>query len=119
MTEATQPPYSGWAIVELMGHRQSAGLISEVMMAGAAMLRIDTPGADGEMVATQFYSNRAIYALTPCAESVARAMLASQSYNLPPAVQLVLPTEPTPALPAPDSDHFGDDVGSFDDGDEW
>ena len=98
-TEAAQPAYSGWVIVELMGRRQTAGLVSEVTLAGATMLRIGTPAADGDMVATQFYGGQAIYALTPCEESVARNLLAGQPYNLPPAVRLVLPD--SPALPAP------------------
>jgi hypothetical protein len=34
---------SGWAIIELMGHRRLAGWLSEEEVAGAAFLRIDVP----------------------------------------------------------------------------
>lgn len=68
MTEA----YSGWAIVELMGHRQRAGEVREVEQFGSRLLRIDTPTA-GEPV-TEFYGGGAIYALRPCTEEVARAV---------------------------------------------
>lgn len=67
-------PFAGWAIVELMGHRQRAGEVREVEMFGARLLRVDTPTA-GEPV-TEFYGGGAIYAVRPCTEDVARAMAA-------------------------------------------
>ena len=66
--------YTGWAIVELMGHRRLAGYASEVSQYGAAMLRLDVPGADGTIAATQFYGGTAIYCVTPTTEDIARAM---------------------------------------------
>lgn len=108
--EATQPAYEGWAIVELMGHRQTAGKIAEVEMAGAKVLRVDTPGENGEMLATQFYGGSAIYCVTPCEEEVARDLLKSQPYNLPPAVRLVLPKDEPDLLPDYSDD---DDVRDF------
>lgn len=100
------PAYEGWAIVELMGHRQTAGLVREVQMAGTTLLRVDTPGpAEGEILATQLYGGAAIYCLTPCEEAVARRLLERQPHNLPPAVRLVLPSPP--ALPEPDDDDDG------------
>jgi hypothetical protein len=39
-----QPAVSGWAIVEVFGHRRLAGRVSEVTIAGAKMLRVDVPG---------------------------------------------------------------------------
>jgi len=63
----------GYAIVELMGHRKLAGLVTEVEVAGEGFLRIDVPAADGEGdVATQFLSPRAVYAITPVGEELAR-----------------------------------------------
>lgn len=92
--EAAESAYQGWAIVELMGHRQTAGKVAEVVLAGATMLRVDSPGPDGEMIATQFYGGAAIYCMTPCEEATAKRLLADRPHNLPPAVRLVLP-EPT------------------------
>lgn len=94
-----RPAYEGWAIVELMGHRQTAGIVAEVDVGGVRMLRVDTPGPAGDILATQFYGGSAIYCMTPCDEKAARSLLDRQPHNLPPAVRLVLPER---ALPAPD-----------------
>ena len=114
-TEApAKPAYEGWAIVELMGHRQTAGRIAEVDMAGSRLLRIDTPGTDGETVASQFYGGAAIYCITPCDEATARRAI-DHAYNLPPAVRLALKqkADETPALPAPNDDDDDDDAIDF------
>lgn len=60
-----------WAILELMGHRRLAGLVSEVERYGEKVCRIDIPKADGSFV-TQFYGGKAIYCETPTTEDVAR-----------------------------------------------
>ncbi|MCA9876832.1 MAG: hypothetical protein KC442_03590 [Thermomicrobiales bacterium] len=66
----------GWGILELMGHRRLGGYLSEVTVAGVAMVRIDVPHPQhvGEMVATQLYSGQAIYGITPTTEEIARAI---------------------------------------------
>ena len=66
------PAFEGFAIVELMGHRQRAGFVKEVEMAGAKMLRIDIPCEGGDV--TEFYSPTALYALRPCSAEVAKDM---------------------------------------------
>ena len=72
--------YEGWAILELMGHRQRPGYVKEVEIAGAKMLRIDIPVAkdmaDQDIRVTEFYGASAVYSLRPCAEDVARAVAA-------------------------------------------
>jgi len=66
-----------WAIVEIMGHQVIAGQLSEVTVAGAAMLRVDVPAlpATPHRAATQpftrFYGAGAIYAITPVDEFTA------------------------------------------------
>lgn len=68
-----------WAIVELMGHRRRAGVISEVERFGTKLLRIDIPLPKGEAdgpgggYVTEFAGGSSIYALRPCSEEVARA----------------------------------------------
>jgi hypothetical protein len=64
----------GWAILELMGHRRIAGIVSEATVAGGAFIRIDTPASEDTAGATQFYSPAAIYAITPTTEEIARAV---------------------------------------------
>lgn len=67
------PVYEGWAILELMGHRQRAGQVREVELAGTKVLRIDIPTNDFlTPEVTEFYGGAAIYALRPCSEEVAR-----------------------------------------------
>jgi hypothetical protein len=78
MTETNDNGFEGWAIVELMGHRRLAGKCSQETIAGAPMLRLDIPAADGSgAFATQFYGGAAIYCLTPTTEEMARAVAKS------------------------------------------
>lgn len=77
---ADATPFEGWAILELMGHRRLAGLVTEQTIGGVAFLRLDVPapGADaGVFTATQFYAPQSVYCLTPTTEAIARALAAS------------------------------------------
>lgn len=81
--EATQT----WAVIELMGHRQAIGAISETVIAGRQMLtvvRVDTE-PEGQV---QHYGPESVYCLTPVTEEQAR-LIASQRYKthvVPPAL---------------------------------
>jgi hypothetical protein len=67
--------FEGWVILELMGHRRLGGYLSEQEVAGAKLLRIDVPKAEGEGdVASQLYSSAAVYCITPTTEELARAV---------------------------------------------
>jgi hypothetical protein len=83
----------GWAIVELLGHRRLAGMVTEVQIAGAGFLRVDVPDAgrgDG-WYATQYVAPGSVYAITPVSEETARAVAPSsqprpvERWELPPA----------------------------------
>lgn len=82
-----EPPAQSWAILELMGHRQAIGTISETTIAGRQMLtiaRVDTE-PEGQV---QHYGPESVYCLTPVTEDQAR-LLASQRYKthvVPPAL---------------------------------
>lgn len=66
--------FTGWCILELMGHRRLAGWLSEETIGGGSFIRIDVPNDDGETVqATQFYSPSSVYCITPTTEEIARA----------------------------------------------
>lgn len=73
-----------WAIVDLMGHKRLAGLVTEEEIAGAKMLRLDAPvwrpatgDWDPASVSTYFRAET-IYMLTPCTqETVQRHVKAS------------------------------------------
>lgn len=89
MPETTER-FETWALVEIMGHKQLAGLVRETTLAGAGMLRVDvpavpgepgvpgrSPGRDGMPAFTKLLSPSAIYAITPVQEDVVRRMAAS------------------------------------------
>jgi hypothetical protein len=65
-----------------MGHRKLAGKVSEQIIAGTPLLRIDVPelaAVNGEPPApafTQFYGPSSIYSLTPTTEEIARRFAA-------------------------------------------
>jgi hypothetical protein len=63
--------FEGWAIVELMGHRQRGGYVKDVEMFGGKLLRVDIPVNAGTTV-TEFYGCAALYALRPCTEEIVR-----------------------------------------------
>lgn len=97
-TTTTDTAYEGWAIVELMGHRQTAGKIAQVQMYGASLLRVDTPKPDGGTMVSQMYSGAAIYCVTPCTEAVAQRAL-REAYNLPPMVALAIDAQERRSAP--------------------
>lgn len=63
--------FEGWAIIELMGHRQRGGYVKDVEMFGGKLLRVDIPVA-ADTTVTEFYGCTAIYALRPCSEEIVR-----------------------------------------------
>ena len=80
--------YAGWALLELMGHRQRVGRVSEVEAYGGKLLRIDIPVGEGAEDITEFYGVTSVYALRPLAEDVARRQyddrpVAPVGYRLP------------------------------------
>jgi|GEM_PF-3055099 hypothetical protein len=83
-----------WAVVELMGHAKLAGLVTEVEMGGAKLLRVDVPDvperpaeryyAHQEAIPgyTRFVGGSAIYAITPMTEEVCRK--AAEQFRISP-----------------------------------
>lgn len=68
-------PIQTWAVVELMGHVKTAGMVSEESHFGTVLLRVDVPAVDRQIARTEFYGGGAIYRLIPCEEQVARMVL--------------------------------------------
>lgn len=62
-----------WAIIELFGHNQIAGLMSECSIGGCSFIRVDVPGTEECPGYTKLYGNGAIYAITMVDEETARA----------------------------------------------
>lgn len=94
-----------YAIVEIMGHRTRAGVISDATLGGAAMLRIEHPtAANGEEPVTEYYAPQALFAVRPCTEEQAKAVAERCWYVGPPREAL-----PAAALDALDEDDDYDD----------
>ena len=79
MSDTDTGEYTGWAIVELMGHRRLAGWVDSAEMYGGKFLRLDVPGKTEpddppDWIATQYYNPSAIYCMTPTDEKTARAV---------------------------------------------
>lgn len=70
MNETTET--TNWAVIELMGHKVVAGLISKSEMLGKPMLRVDVPATSAYIAFTQFYGESAIYCVTFVSEEVAK-----------------------------------------------
>ena len=105
-----QKTFECWAIVEVMGHRQFAGFVSEQAIGGASFVRVDVPAVqvDGEQLPafTKLLGAGSIYAISPCTEDTAKAFAAkarTRSFSVYEA----------PRLPAPNEDE--DELN----GDEW
>ena len=101
--------YEGWAILELMGHRRLAGKISEAVIGGAAMTRIDVPRGDG--FSTQFYGASALYCVTPTTEEIARRL--AESTQPQPVHRWELPAPEDPVVNVGSPSDF-DDPGGLD-----
>lgn len=83
MNDTITPPEE-WAKVEIFGHRQHVGRISEVERFGAKMLRIDEPTADPEVFTTHFYGGAAVFSVALVTEAAAREWVARYRYVPPP-----------------------------------
>lgn len=64
-----------WAVVELFGHNQIAGVVSEDSIGGCSFIRVDMPPEDGRVGVTKWFGNGAIYSITPASEEVVKAFI--------------------------------------------
>lgn len=82
--EGEQEQKEQWAIVELMGHVQTAGRISRPSDWGG-LLRVDVPAGEGYR--SEFYGMAAIYAVKLVSREIARAYAVREpeamEYNAP------------------------------------
>ena len=66
--------FETWALVELFGHSQLAGKVSEQTIAGQSFLRIDIPATKKVPAFTKYHLPNAIYGITPVNEDYAARM---------------------------------------------
>lgn len=103
--------FEAWGIVEIMGHQSLAGRLSEQVIAGANLLRVDVPqNIPGEAeFRTEYLGPNSIYRLRVTTEEVAR-QVALRS-NTEPSYAYGLRLQ-TPALAAAvEADDLDDDYG--------
>ena len=116
MSEAEK--FESWAVVELFGHQQIAGKVSEASIGGCSFLRVDVPEQQaiersGEYLParpaipayTRYFGNGAIYALNPCSEEIARAS-AKNLRATPPIAFTIGDIESVRKLPARVDDQY-------------
>jgi len=109
-----------WAIVELFGHTQVAGYVTEEQIAGSPMLKVEVPaprvegeGSVGDPF-VRYIGAKAIYAITPCAEDdVRRFVNYFRPKHLPIYIPQLVPATAT-ALPAGVVEGEWDDDGDDD-----
>jgi len=101
---STDEKFESWAIIELFGHQQIAGLLTEAAIGGCSFVRVDVPEVNGRPAFTKFYGSGAIYAMTPCSEEVVRRALLS---IMPRPISVFLLPEPA-ELQDPDGHAFSD-----------
>jgi hypothetical protein len=75
VTADSLPEGGRWLELELLGHRQRTGYVTEVTVAGAAMLHIDLPEKlfGGNPDAWEEYAPSALYGLSPVRPESVRA----------------------------------------------
>jgi hypothetical protein len=75
MTESTQTEtFKSWGLLELFGHQRLAGELSEQTIGGCHFIRIDVPALDDIPTYTRYFTQGAIYGMTPMAEATARKL---------------------------------------------
>ena len=97
----TDKKFEAWGLLELFGHQRIAGKLSEETIGGCHFIRIDVPelpaaesdnyrpARQATPAYTRYFTNGAIYSMTPTSEAVARAMAANlraepvHAYDLP------------------------------------
>lgn len=67
-----EEPKPQWAVIELMGHVKTAGLVTKDTEYGTPLLRVDVP--NGDAVMTQYINPQSIYRMTLVEERIARAV---------------------------------------------
>ena len=78
--EDPRDDFTGWILLELMGHRREYGHASVTEIAGRPFLRLERFTVEsGEPVRTMFFPPDSVYGITVVTEDVARVAYAERS----------------------------------------
>ena len=67
--------FDQWCVVELFGHQVIAGKVTEQEIGGCSFVRVDVPSIEGSEKFTRFFSQGAIYSVSPVSEEVAKVAI--------------------------------------------
>ena len=79
MDNTDKVPFDNWCIIDLYGHQQIAGHVTEQAVAGQGFIRVDVPEVNDQPAYTRLFGSGAIYSIIPTTEPVARAFAAHRS----------------------------------------
>lgn len=71
MDENNTPQFDQWCVVELFGHQQIAGRVSDQTIAGQGFIRVDVPETNGRPGFTRMFGAGAIYSIIPTTQEIA------------------------------------------------
>jgi hypothetical protein len=94
--EQTKATFEGWAIVELFGHNQIAGYITDAAQFGTSMMRVDVPAAGDNPGYTKFFGGSAIYAITPTTQEIVK--IAAERLDIRPVSTWIVPEKESKKL---------------------
>ena len=67
--------FNNWCVVELFGHTQMIGLVSEATIGGCAFVRVDVPETNKSAPFTRYLGQGAIYSMIPIGEGEAKHLI--------------------------------------------
>src|SRR5690554_3458311 len=74
-SQQQDPTFEAWCVIELFGHQKIAGLVTEAVIGGCNLIRVDVPECGDQPAYTRYFGQGAIYSITPVSEEIARSAL--------------------------------------------
>jgi hypothetical protein len=96
-----------WAIVEVMGHSQYAGRLSEYSALGVPLVRVEVPAVGDQPAFEKLLGAASIFRVTPVSEDVARA--AAEQFRVRPLSLVHLPAAAPARLPGREREPWDND----------
>lgn len=101
-----------WAVVEVMGHSQYAGKVSEYSELGVPLVRVEIPATPGGPACEKLLGAASIFRITPMTEEAAREIAGRLRVN--PLALVGLPSVQPACI-----EHNDEDIDDGLDPDEW